>query len=93
MSISIRSWCKDGNIIKERARQLRLQGEAAITRTFGQFVGKSVNVLVEELSEGLVKGKTDHFAPIQIVGSASIASVIPVKVTDITNQHLIGQQL
>lgn len=83
----------DGNIIKERARQLRLQGEAAITRTFGQFVGKSVNVLVEELSEGLVKGKTDHFAPIQIVGSASIASVIPVKVTDITNQHLIGQQL
>lgn len=83
----------DGNIIKERARQLRLQGEAAITRAFGQFVGKSVNVLVEELSEGLVKGKTDHFAPIQIVGSASIASVIPVKVTDITNQHLIGQQL
>lgn len=83
----------DGNIIKERARQLRLQGEAAIKRTFGQFVGKSVNVLVEELSEGLVKGKTDHFAPIQIVGSASIASVIPVKVTDITNQHLIGQQL
>lgn len=83
----------DGNIIKERARQLRLQGEAAIKRTFGQFVGKSVNVLVEELSGGLVKGKTDHFAPIQIVGSASIASVIPVKVTDITNQHLIGQQL
>jgi len=83
----------DGNIIKERARQLRLQGEAAITRTFCQFVGKSVNVLVEELSEGLVKGKTDHFAPIQIVGSASIASVIPVRVTDITNQHLIGQQL
>lgn len=83
----------DGNIIKERARLLREQGEKAITRTLNTFVGKTVNALVEELDGELIKGKTDHFAPIHIAGSASIASVIPVKITKVIDDHLIGQRL
>ncbi len=83
----------DGGVIKERARQLRDRGELAIARTFEQFIGKTVNVLVEEADQGIIKGKTDHFAPIQIAGFAGIASVIPVKITERTKQHLIGQYL
>ncbi len=82
-----------GGIIKERARQLREEGDMAQKRTFGRFIGQIVNVLVEESEDGIIKGKTDHFAPIQIPGSASIASVIPVKIVENTNQHLLGQLL
>ncbi len=80
-----------GNIIKDRARQLRTEGEKALKRTFGRFIGQTVNVLVEESEAGIIKGKTDHFAPIQIQGDAAIATVIPIRITDSTNQHLIGQ--
>lgn len=83
----------EGSVIKERARQLRDRGDIAIVRTFEQFIGKTVNVLVEESEQGFLKGKTDHFAPIQVAGSASIASVIPVKIIASINQHLIGEQL
>ena len=82
-----------GGIIKERARQLREEGDVAQKRTFGRFIGLIVNVLVVESEDGIIKGKTDHFAPIQIPGSASIASVIPVKIVENTNQHLLGQLL
>jgi tRNA A37 methylthiotransferase MiaB len=56
-------------------------------------VGKTVNTLVEELDGELIKGKTDHFAPIHIAGSASIASVIPVRITKVMDDYLIGQRL
>lgn len=79
------------DVIKERARQLRVLGETAQQETFKRFKGQKVNVLVEESKEGLIKGKTDHFAPIQILGDASIASVISVKVVDSTDKHMIGK--
>lgn len=82
-----------GGIIKERARQLREEGDMAQKRTFGRFIGQTLNVLVEESENDTIKGKTDHFAPIQIPGSASISSVISVKIVQNTNQHLIGQLL
>lgn len=83
----------NGNIIKDRARQLRVEGEKALSRTFKRFIGQTINVLVEETDGNFIKGKTDHFAPIQVPGTASIATVITVKITDSTNQHLIGQRL
>ncbi len=81
----------NGNIIKDRARQLRTEGEKALKRTFGRFIGQMVNVLVEESEGGIIKGKTDHFAPIHIAGNATIATVISVKITENTHQHLVGQ--
>jgi threonylcarbamoyladenosine tRNA methylthiotransferase MtaB len=81
----------NGNLIKDRARQLREEGEKALRRTFKKFIGQTVNVLVEETDGNMIKGKTDHFSPIHIPGTASIATVITVKITDSTNQHLIGQ--
>ncbi len=79
------------DVIKERARQLRVAGERAQLRKFKGFEGKTINVLVEESEANLIKGKTDHFAPIQIQGSASVASIILVKVVQSTGKYLIGQ--
>lgn len=82
-----------GNIIKERARQLRKLGDDAQQRTFLKFSGQTLNVLVEESEAGIIKGKTDHFAPITIEGDAKVGSVIFARVTDSAAQHLIGELL
>ncbi len=79
-----------GNIIKERARQLRIAGEQAQLRKFKEFEGQILNVLVEESNDNFIKGKTDHFAPIQIQGNANVASVISVKVIAYNDEYLIG---
>lgn len=81
----------DGTVIKERARLLREKGEQAVAQAFQQFIGKTVNVLVEEVEENIIKGKTDHFASIHIYGSAGVASIIPAKITETTNDYLIGR--
>lgn len=81
----------DGTVIKERARLLREKGEQAVAQAFQQFIGKTVNVLVEEVEENIIKGKTDHFASIHISGSAGVASIIPAKITETTNDYLIGR--
>lgn len=82
-----------GDVIKERAKILRVAGEQAQLRKFKEFEGKIINVLVEESSNNLVKGKTDHFAPIQISSTAEVASIISAKVISSDDKHLIGQQL
>ncbi len=85
------------DVIKERARELRVAGEAAQSRTFKGFEGQTVNVLVEEVVKNaqttIVKGKTDHFAPIQIQGNASVASLISAKIAMSTDKYLIGKIL
>lgn len=78
-------------LIKERARQLRQDGEKAIQRTFEKFIGQTINVLVEECEMDVIKGKTDHFAPIRLPGNADIASIISVKVMQNIDQYLVGQ--
>jgi threonylcarbamoyladenosine tRNA methylthiotransferase MtaB len=82
-----------GGIIKERARQLRALGESALRQTFSKFVGTTVNVLVEEADQGIIKGKTDHFAPIQLLGNAEVGSIILAKVMQSNAHCLEGQSL
>ena len=80
-----------GDVIKERARQLRIAGEQAQLRKFKKFEGEILKVLVEESNDNLIKGKTDHFAPIQIQGEASIASIISTKITHANDKYLVGK--
>lgn len=80
-----------GEVIKERARVLRAAGEEAQLRKFKEFENQTFSVLVEESSDNLIKGKTDHFAPIQIQGNADVATVIAAKVIMANDKHLIGQ--
>jgi threonylcarbamoyladenosine tRNA methylthiotransferase MtaB len=51
-------------IIKERARQLREAGEAALRARLAAEVGQTRNVLIESAT----RGRTDHFLPVAVEG-------------------------
>lgn len=77
--------------IKERAALLREKGQQAIEKHFSDMVGKTVNFLVENNDNGLLTGKTDYFAPIQVQGTANVADVLTATITSYTKDYLIGE--
>ena len=71
----------NGNIIKDRAAQLRALGDAAVTRHLTAQIGQSHNILMENPT----MGRTEHFAEVkfstpQIEGEIVIAT--PTKSLD-----------
>ncbi len=77
--------------IKERAALLREKGQQAIEKHFAAMVGKTVNFLVENNDNDTLTGKTDHFAPIQVQGTATIAAVLTATITGYTKDYLVGE--
>jgi threonylcarbamoyladenosine tRNA methylthiotransferase MtaB len=53
-----------GNVIKERARRLRMAGEAALMRRLDSERGRQRQILIE----GATQGRTEHFIPVAISG-------------------------
>ncbi len=56
----------EGRLIRERAQRLRASGEAALRQRLASEVGATRAVLIESVSQG----RTEHFLPVAIVGSA-----------------------
>jgi threonylcarbamoyladenosine tRNA methylthiotransferase MtaB len=54
----------NGNVIKDRARRLRLTGEAALQRRLAKEVGSVREVLIESATQG----RTEHFMPVAVSG-------------------------
>jgi threonylcarbamoyladenosine tRNA methylthiotransferase MtaB len=54
----------DGRVIKDRARRLRANGEAALRRRLVSEVGTSRAVLIESATQG----RTEHFIPVAVTG-------------------------
>jgi threonylcarbamoyladenosine tRNA methylthiotransferase MtaB len=65
-----------GNDIKERAKRLRVAGEAALRRRLVSEVGATRGVLIESETQG----RTEHFAPVAISG-AMVGSVQRLAIT------------
>jgi threonylcarbamoyladenosine tRNA methylthiotransferase MtaB len=57
----------DGRAIKERAKQLRDAGEAALKRRLASERRKTRHVLIESA----VQGRTEHFLPVAIAGGVA----------------------
>jgi threonylcarbamoyladenosine tRNA methylthiotransferase MtaB len=55
-----------GNDIRERARRLRVGGEAALQRRLESEIGAVREVLIESATSG----RTEHFVPVAIAGEA-----------------------
>jgi threonylcarbamoyladenosine tRNA methylthiotransferase MtaB len=53
-----------GDVIKSRAKRLRVVGEAALQRRLGQELGARRSVLIESPTQG----RTEHFIPVDICG-------------------------
>jgi threonylcarbamoyladenosine tRNA methylthiotransferase MtaB len=56
-----------GDIIKDRARRLRVAGEAALRRRLESEIGAMREVLVESATQG----RTEHFLPVAMDGAAA----------------------
>jgi len=77
--------------IKERAATLRQKGQQAIEKHFQNMIGKTVSFLVESNDNGMLVGKTDHFAPLQVPGNQPVASVLRATITSYTSDYMIGK--
>jgi len=53
-----------GEVIKERAKRLRLAGDAALQKRLASETGATRQVLIESRSQG----RTEHFLPVAIEG-------------------------
>ena len=54
----------DGRVIRDRARRLRANGEAALQRRLDRDVGTTRSVLIESATQG----RTEHFVPVALAG-------------------------
>ena len=54
----------DGRVIKDRARRLRANGEAALRRRLASEVETVRDVLIESATQG----RTEHFIPVAVTG-------------------------
>jgi threonylcarbamoyladenosine tRNA methylthiotransferase MtaB len=73
-----------GTVIKDRAKQLRAAGEAALRRRLQAEIGARREVLIE--SEG--QGRTEHYLPVAI-GDARVGSVVSAKIAGHDGERLI----
>ncbi|MGH6739126.1 MAG: tRNA (N(6)-L-threonylcarbamoyladenosine(37)-C(2))-methylthiotransferase MtaB, partial [Bradyrhizobium sp.] len=54
-----------GGVIRERAKRLRVAGEAALQKRLASEVGATRDVLIESATQG----RTEHFVPVAISGA------------------------
>ncbi|EGP09317.1 MiaB family protein [Bradyrhizobiaceae bacterium SG-6C] len=54
----------DGHVIKDRARRLRANGQAALQRRLSSDAGTTRSVLIESATQG----RTEHFVPVAVAG-------------------------
>jgi threonylcarbamoyladenosine tRNA methylthiotransferase MtaB len=75
-----------GNLVKERAAQLRAAGAASNARALAGRIGTVAQVLVEK--DGF--GHSEHYAPVAFTGAATIGSIVPVRIVDAAREGLSG---
>jgi threonylcarbamoyladenosine tRNA methylthiotransferase MtaB len=80
-----------GNIVKERAAQLREAGAASTARALAGRIGTIALVLVEK--EGF--GHSEHYAPVHFTrghftGAAALGSIVPVRIVEAARGVLAG---
>lgn len=76
----------DGRVIKDRARRLRANGEAALRRRLASEVGTSRDVLIESATQG----RTEHFIPVAVTGGIQ-GAVHALRITGHDGARLIAQ--
>ena len=67
------------NIIKERARKLIELSNELESAYYNSFIGKNVNVLIEEIKEDYYVGFSDNYIPIKIKGNYKINEIYDIK--------------
>jgi threonylcarbamoyladenosine tRNA methylthiotransferase MtaB len=74
-----------GHMVRERARQLREKGEAALRARLAAEVGQVREVLIESATQG----RTEHFLPVAVAGYAP-GSVRRLNIRGRDGKHLVA---
>ena len=74
---------------KERAAALRSAGAARRHARFDALTGKPIAMLVEECDEGIARGHSDCFAPVEIAGSFAPGAIVARRVARHDGDRLI----
>jgi threonylcarbamoyladenosine tRNA methylthiotransferase MtaB len=77
-------------IVKERAKRLREKGDAALQAHLAKEIGARRAVLVESAEEGGVIGRTEHFTPVRLRGSAAPGDIVSVTIASHDGRRLIA---
>jgi threonylcarbamoyladenosine tRNA methylthiotransferase MtaB len=82
----------ENKIKKERALILRHEGSKAIDRYFKRVKGTIQNVLIENVVENKIIGKTDHFAPVIVASEFPIENgdYKKIQITSYNEKNLFG---
>jgi threonylcarbamoyladenosine tRNA methylthiotransferase MtaB len=72
-----------GPEIKERARQLRAAGEAALRKRLQTEIGARRDVLIESAGQG----RTEHYLPVAVAGER-VGSVVPLTIAGSDGERL-----
>lgn len=72
-----------GSAIKDRAKRLRVAGEAALRRRLQAEIGATREVLVESESQG----RTEHYLPVAMAGGR-VGSVVPLVIAGSDGERL-----
>jgi len=75
----------DGRVIKDRARRLRANGEAALRRRLASDVGTTRDVLIESATQG----RTEHFIPVAVTSGVQ-GAVHALRITGHDGARLIA---
>ncbi len=70
-----------GNIKKDRVHRLLELSNKLETDYFNKFLGKEVELLIEEEKDGLYYGFTDNYIPLKIKGNYKINELYKIKLT------------
>ena len=71
-------------VIKERARELRVKGEARLQNFLNGEVGSTRSVLIETPRSG----RTEHFAPVKFIQDMTPGAIVSAQVTGWSKSHL-----
>lgn len=88
-----------GPIVKKRAALLRQKGKKALQQFYKSCLGRETNFLVESTEKTnngiVVRGKTDHFAPIHLETTRefAIGSVIKAHIIEAKSDGLKGKEI
>lgn len=77
----------DGRVIRERAKQLRMLGDAQLAAFLSREAGATRHVLIE--MDG--HGRSEHYAPVRFAERHPPGAVIAARITAAGPDHLIGE--
>ena len=81
----------DGNIKKERARRLLTVSKKLEKEYANKFIGKSLEVLFEEVKDGVSIGHTSNYLKVKVKGEIPTNTFKNVKIKSYLMESLIGE--